>query len=71
LRRHRLAAGLSQKGLAELARMSAVGIGALERSDRLVALLRRESAPSEPAHHAAKGAAYSPEAAIALAIEER
>jgi len=34
LRRHRLAAGLSQEALAELARMSSVGIGALERGDR-------------------------------------
>jgi len=34
LRRHRLAAGLSQEGLAEQARMSARGIGALERGDR-------------------------------------
>jgi predicted ATPase len=34
LRRHRLAAGLSQEVLAEQARMSANGIGALERGDR-------------------------------------
>jgi predicted ATPase len=34
LRRHRLAAGLSQAALAERARMSARGIGALERGDR-------------------------------------
>ncbi len=47
LRRHRLAAGLSQEALAERARMSTVGIGALERGDRrapyreTVALLSR------------------------------
>jgi predicted ATPase len=34
LRRHRLAAGLSQEALAEQARMSINGIGALERGDR-------------------------------------
>jgi transcriptional regulator with XRE-family HTH domain len=34
LRQHRLAAGLSQEILAERARMSANGIGALERGDR-------------------------------------
>jgi len=34
LRRHRLAAGLSQEVLAERARMSVNGIGALERGDR-------------------------------------
>ncbi|MGA7248548.1 MAG: helix-turn-helix transcriptional regulator [Candidatus Cybelea sp.] len=34
LRRHRLAAGLSQQALAERARMSANGIGALERGYR-------------------------------------
>lgn len=34
LRRHRLAAGLSQEALAERARMSANGIGSLERGDR-------------------------------------
>jgi predicted ATPase/transcriptional regulator with XRE-family HTH domain len=34
LRRHRLAAGLSQEALAERARMSTNGIGALERGDR-------------------------------------
>ncbi|MGC1381459.1 MAG: helix-turn-helix domain-containing protein [Candidatus Baltobacteraceae bacterium] len=34
LRRHRLAAGLSQEALAERARMSTGGIGALERGDR-------------------------------------
>jgi predicted ATPase/transcriptional regulator with XRE-family HTH domain len=34
LRRHRIAAGLSQEALAERARMSAVGIGALERGVR-------------------------------------
>lgn len=34
LRRHRLSAGLSQEALAELARMSARGVGALERGDR-------------------------------------
>src|ERR1700722_6198151 len=34
LRRHRLAAGLSQAALAERARMSARGVGALERGDR-------------------------------------
>jgi len=34
LRRYRLAAGLSQEALAERARMSANGIGALERGDR-------------------------------------
>jgi transcriptional regulator with XRE-family HTH domain len=34
LRRHRLAAGLSQEVLAEQARMSINGIGALERGDR-------------------------------------
>jgi predicted ATPase/DNA-binding XRE family transcriptional regulator len=35
LRRYRLAAGLSQEALAELARMSTNGIGALERGERL------------------------------------
>jgi transcriptional regulator with XRE-family HTH domain len=34
LRRQRLAAGLSQELLAERARMSTNGIGALERGDR-------------------------------------
>jgi len=34
LRRHRLAAGLTQKTLAERARMIAVGIGALEHGGR-------------------------------------
>jgi len=34
LRRYRLAAGLSQEALAERARMSANGIGSLERGDR-------------------------------------
>jgi len=34
LRRYRLAAGLSQEALAERARMSANGVGALERGDR-------------------------------------
>lgn len=34
LRRHRLAAGLSQDALAERAKMSSVGISALERGDR-------------------------------------
>ena len=34
LRRHRLEAGLSQEDLAERARISAAGIGALERGDR-------------------------------------
>jgi predicted ATPase/ribosome-binding protein aMBF1 (putative translation factor) len=34
LRRHRLTAGLSQEALADLARMSTNGIGALERGDR-------------------------------------
>ncbi|MGD0472915.1 MAG: helix-turn-helix domain-containing protein [Candidatus Velthaea sp.] len=47
LRRHRLAAGLSQEALAERARMSAVGVSALERGQRrapyreTVALLAR------------------------------
>src|SRR5215475_8062442 len=34
LRRHRLAAGLSQEALAERARMSTNGVGALERGHR-------------------------------------
>ncbi|MBV8529961.1 MAG: helix-turn-helix domain-containing protein [Candidatus Eremiobacteraeota bacterium] len=34
LRRYRVAAGLSQEGLAERARLSASGVGALERGDR-------------------------------------
>src|SRR5450631_2482574 len=34
LRRHRLAIGLSQEALAERARMSTIGVGALERGDR-------------------------------------
>jgi len=37
LRRYRLAAGLSQEALADRARMSANGIGSLERGDRRTA----------------------------------
>jgi len=39
--------------------------------DRLLALLRLGLDPSELARYAAEGAAYSPEAAIVLAVEER
>lgn len=49
LRHHRLAAGLSQEDLAEQARMSARGIGALERGDPPVSLPRDGRAPCESA----------------------
>ncbi len=63
LRRHRQAAGLSQEELAELARLSAVSVGALERGTRrapyreTVALLANALALSEPAREEFEAAA--------------
>jgi predicted ATPase/DNA-binding XRE family transcriptional regulator len=66
LRRHRLAAGLSQEALAERARMSAVGIGALERGDRrspyreTVALIAKALSLSPSAAAELEAAAHVP-----------
>ena len=63
LRRHRQAAGLSQEELAELARLSAVSVGALERGTRrapyreTVALLANALALSDPAREEFEAAA--------------
>lgn len=63
LRRYRLAAGLSQEALAERARMSVNGIGALERGYRrspqreTLALLSRALALNGPQHQAFEAAA--------------
>jgi predicted ATPase/transcriptional regulator with XRE-family HTH domain len=59
LRRHRLAAGLSQEVLAERARMSSVGIGALERGIR-------QSPYRETVALLAKGLGLSPTATAEL-----
>jgi predicted ATPase/DNA-binding XRE family transcriptional regulator len=67
LRRHRLAAGLSQEVLAEQARISSNGIGALERGDRrypqreTVALLLKALRLSPEAAAEFEGAATRPQ----------